>query len=165
MSTDIAITNFTQEDWPVISEIYRQGIATGVATFETQIPSWEQWDAAHSTSCRLKAEMNNEIAGWAALSPVSKREVYRGVAEVSIYIASNFRKLGIGKLLLQHLIKESEAEGFWTLQAGIFSQNKASIALHKALGFREIGFREKVAKLHDIWYDNTLLERRSKKII
>ncbi len=165
MSTDIAITNFTEEDWPVISEIYRQGIATGVATFETQIPSWEQWDAAHSTSCRLKAEMNNEIAGWAALSPVSKREVYRGVAEVSIYIASNFRKLGIGKLLLQHLIKESEAEGFWTLQAGIFSQNKASIALHKALGFREIGFREKVAKLHDIWYDNTLLERRSKKII
>lgn len=165
MSTDIAITNFTKENWPIISEIYRQGIATGTATFETQIPSWEQWDAAHITSCRFKAEMNNEITGWAALSPVSKREVYRGVAEVSIYIASNFRKLGIGKLLLQHLIKASEAEGFWTLQAGIFSQNKASIALHKILGFREIGFREKVAKLHDIWYDNTLLERRSKKII
>ncbi|SHJ67185.1 GNAT family N-acetyltransferase [Aquimarina spongiae] len=165
MSTDIAISNFTHQDWLVISEIYRQGIATGIATFETQIPSWEQWDATHITSCRFKAEMNNEIAGWAALSPVSKREVYRGVAEVSIYIASNFRKLGIGKLLLQYLIKESEAEGFWTLQAGIFSQNKASIALHKALGFREIGFREKVAKLHDIWYDNTLLERRSKKII
>ena len=165
MSTDIAISNFTHQDWSVISEIYRQGIATGIATFETQIPSWEQWDATHINSCRFKAEMNNEIVGWAALSPVSKREVYRGVAEVSIYIASDFRKLGIGKLLLQHLIKESEAEGFWTLQAGIFSQNKASIALHKALGFREIGFREKVAKLHDIWYDNTLLERRSKKII
>ena len=165
MSANITITNFTQEDWPVISEIYRQGIATGIATFETQIPSWEQWDATHITSCRLKAEMNNEITGWAALSPASKREVYRGVAEVSIYIASKFRKLGIGKLLLQHLIKESEAQGFWTLQAGIFSQNKTSIALHKALGFREIGFREKVAKLHDIWYDNTLLERRSKKII
>ncbi len=165
MNTNIHITNFTKKDWPVISKIYHEGIITGIATFETQIPTWEQWDDTHIKSCRLKVIYKDEIVGWAALSPASKREVYKGVAEISIYITSKYRKLNIGKLLLSKLISASEKEGFWTLQAGIFSNNKPSIALHRSLGFREIGYREKVGKLHDIWYDNTILERRSKLII
>ncbi|WP_109301681.1 GNAT family N-acetyltransferase [Aquimarina sp. AU474] len=164
MNSNIQIEHFSKSDWYEISTIYQEGIATGIATFETKVPSWETWDATHTVSCRLKAIVNQEIAGWAALSPTSKREVYKGVAEVSIYITTKFRNLGIGTLLLSALIKESESAGFWTLQAGIFSQNKASIVLHKSLGFREIGFREKIGKLNNIWYDNTILERRSKKI-
>ncbi|GAA4275264.1 GNAT family N-acetyltransferase [Aquimarina gracilis] len=165
MKPEIQIAYFSKIDWPKIATIYKEGIATGIATFETKIPSWETWDASHIKSCRLKAMIENQIVGWAALSPTSKREVYKGVAEVSIYITSKHQNLGIGTLLLSQLIKESEAEGFWTLQAGIFTQNKPSIALHKSLGFREIGYREKVGKLNDIWYDNTILERRSKTVI
>ncbi len=163
MNDTIQILAFTQSDWPEISGIYKEGIDTGIATFETTVPSWEKWNALHIQSCRLKAILDTTIVGWAALSPTSKRKVYSGVAEVSIYITAKYQKLGVGKLLLSHLIKESEKEGFWTLQAGIFSQNKASIALHRSLGFREIGYREKVGKLNDIWYDNTLLEKRSKE--
>ena len=164
MKTNVEITNFTNQDWSDIAAIYKEGIDTGMATFETKIPEWDQWNHSHIDSCRLKAMVNNETIGWAALSPTSSRKVYKGVAEVSIYITSKHRNLGIGTLLLSRLIEESETEGFWTLQAGIFSENKASIALHKSLGFREIGYREKVGKLNDIWYDNTLLERRSKQI-
>jgi len=148
MNSNIQIEHFSKSDWYEISTIYQEGIATGIATFETKVPSWETWDTTHTVSCRLKAIVNQEIAGWAA----------------SIYITTKFRNLGIGTLLLSALIKESESAGFWTLQAGIFSQNKASIVLHKSLGFREIGFREKIGKLNNIWYDNTILERRSKKI-
>ncbi len=165
MNTSIQITYFTEAEWPTISTIYKEGIDTKMATFETRIPSWKTWDMSHIKSCRLKAIIKDEIAGWAALSPTSKREVYKGVAEVSIYITSRFRNLGVGKLLLSRLIEESEAEGFWTLQASIFSNNIASIALHTSLGFREVGYREKVGKLDDIWYDNTILERRSKTIL
>ncbi|WP_074405502.1 GNAT family N-acetyltransferase [Aquimarina megaterium] len=165
MDSTIKIAYFTEEDWPAISAIYKEGIDTGVATFETQLPTWKAWDISHSKPCRIKAIRKNTIAGWAALSPTSKREVYKGVAEVSIYITQKYRGLGIGKLLLSKLIEESEKAGFWTLQAGIFRNNKASIDLHKSLGFREIGYREKVAKLDDIWHDNILLERRSKIII
>ncbi|GAA4276674.1 GNAT family N-acetyltransferase [Aquimarina mytili] len=164
MNTNIQITYFTKADWLAISSIYKEGIDTQVATFENQIPTWETWDMAHIKSCRLKAIIKGEIVGWAALSPTSKREVYKGVAEVSIYIASKYRNLGIGKLLLSRLIEKSEEAGFWTLQASIFSTNIASITLHKSLGFREIGYREKIGKLNDIWYDNTILERRSKTI-
>ncbi|MEW7289174.1 GNAT family N-acetyltransferase [Aquimarina sp. 2304DJ70-9] len=165
MKPNIQIAAFTKTDWPVISTIYKEGMDTQMATFETQVPTWEVWHASHIKSCRLKAIIKDEIAGWAALSPTSKREVYKGVAEVSIYITSKYRNLGIGKLLLSKLIEKSEAEGFWTLQAGIFSNNIASIAMHKSLGFREIGYREKVGKLNDIWYNNTILERRSKTIL
>ncbi len=165
MNTQIQITPFTKTDWPVISAIYKEGIDTQMATFETLVPTWEVWHTSHIKSCRLKAIIKDEIVGWAALSPASAREVYKGVAEVSIYITSKYRNLGIGKLLLSTLITESEAEGFWTLQAGIFSTNKASIKLHKSLGFREIGYREKIGKLNNIWYDNTILERRSKTIL
>ncbi len=159
------IKSFSETDWPEIATIYKEGIDTGIATFETEVPSWETWNDSHIKSCRLKAVLDDKIVGWAALSPTSKREVYKGVAEVSIYITSKYRNLGIGKLLLSKLIEESEKEGFWTLQAGVFSQNITSITLHISLGFREIGYREKVGKLNDIWYDNTILERRSKLII
>ncbi len=161
---EILIDVFSEEDWSAISQIYQEGISTQMATFETQIPSWETWNASHLTSCRLKAIHDKTIVGWASLSPVSKRIVYKGVAEVSIYITSKLRGFGIGKLLLTSLIKKSEQEGFWSLQASIFPQNKASIALHKSVGFREIGYRENVSKLDDIWYDNILMERRSKII-
>lgn len=165
MNPEIVIQPFNQQDWSYISRIYKEGIATGMATFETQVPDWDQWDQTHTRSCRLKAVINNEIVGWAALAPASKREIYKGVAEVSIYITSKYRNLGIGKLLLTKLIEESEREGFWTLQAGIFSNNTASIKLHTSLGFRIVGYRENIGKLQGTWYDNTILERRSKKII
>lgn len=159
------IQNFTREDWPIISSIYQEGLKTGMATFETKIPSWDQWDANHIKSCRLKALKDNYLVGWAALSPTSKRTVYKGVAEVSIYITSKHQNSGIGKLLLSRLIEDSEKEGFWTLQASIFSNNVASIALHQSQGFRLIGYREKVGKLNGVWYNNTILERRSKIIL
>ncbi len=165
MKPNVEITYFTKVDWPQILTIYKEGIATGIATFETQLPTWEQWDTKHIVSCRLKATIEGEVVGWAALSLTSTREVYKGVAEVSIYITSKYQKLGIGALLLSRLIEESEDQGFWTLQASIFSENTPSIALHKSLGFREIGYREKIGKLYDIWYDNIILERRSKTII
>ncbi|MCK8523791.1 N-acetyltransferase family protein [Aquimarina sp. D1M17] len=165
MSAPIEIVSFSENDWSEIAAIYQEGIATGIATFETKVPSWQDWDASHIKPCRFKAMKENQVMGWAALSPTSKRKVYQGVAEVSIYITSKFRNLGIGKLLLSRLIDESEAQGFWTLQAGIFRQNKASIALHKAVGFREIGYREKVGRLNGVWHDNTILERRSKLIL
>lgn len=155
----IQITHFSPSDWSFIAAIYQEGIDTGIATFETQVPTWKQWNATHISSCRLKAVLNNSIVGWAALSPASKREVYNGVAEVSVYIASAHRNKGIGKLLLSQLVNDSEREGFWTLQASIFSVNTASIALHQSVGFRYIGYREKIAKLNEIWYDNTILER------
>lgn len=165
MNQTVLISNFTQQDWPYIAEIYKEGIKTNMATFETEIPNWKQWNNTHIQACRLKAVQNDIVIGWAALSPTSKRDVYQGVAEVSIYITSKYRNLGIGKLLLSNLINQSEKEGFWTLQASIFSQNASSIALHESQGFRVIGFREKIGKLHDNWYDNTILERRSKIIL
>ena len=128
MNPPIIISNFTKQDWSSIADIYKEGIKTGTATFETNVPSWNQWDVSHIQSCRLKAIQNDIIIGWAALSPTSKREVYKGVAEVSIYITSKYQNLGIGKLLLSALINQSEKEGYWTLQASMFSQNKSSIA-------------------------------------
>ncbi len=150
-----------KDDWSDVAAIYQEGLDTGVATFETIVPTWEQWDVSHIPKCRLVAEIENEVIGWAALSPVSKRPVYKGVAEVSVYIASSARGLKVGQQLLARLINQSEDAGFWTLQAGIFSKNKASIALHKKMGFRMIGFREKVACRNGKWHDNCLLERRS----
>ena len=152
----------TSEDWPVVAAIYAEGIATGFATFETEVPSFESWDSAHIKSCRLVAEQDDTLLGWAALSPVSSRCVYGGVAELSIYIARNSRGLGVGKAILNQLIVESEDAGYWTLQAGIFPENKASIKLHEHLGFRFLGKRERIGKTTSgIWKDNLLFERRS----
>ena len=160
----LIIKHISQNDWPLIAAIYQQGIDTGLATFETHVPSWEKWDSAHLSICRYAAWSNNRLLGWAALSPVSKRSVYRGVAEVSIYIDTEFTRQGVGSKLLDLLITESEKEGYWTLQSGIFPENQASIALHIKKGFRRIGYREKIAQLHGIWHDNVLMERRSKSV-
>ena len=150
-----------ETDWPEVSEIYAQGIATGYATFETEVPPYADWDKSHLSSCRIIAERSGEVAGWAALSPVSGRCVYGGVAEVSVYVGTEFHGLGIGKVLMNHLILESEKAGLWTLQSGILPENVASIKLHEKVGFRMIGFREKVAKHHGEWKDNVIFERRS----
>ena len=153
------------EDWPSVRAIYVQGIATGQATFETEAPAWEEWNAAHMENCRFVAREAGEIVGWAALSPVSGRCVYGGVAEVSVYVAESARGQGIGKKLLQELIAVSEKAGIWTLQAGIFPENVPSIELHKVCGFREVGYRERIGQMHDgVWRDVVLMERRSKVI-
>ena len=151
-------------DWEDVSRIYLEGIATGFATFETKVPTYDQWDSAHTKQCRLVAENDGEILGWAALSPVSSRCVYGGVGEVSVYISDKSRGKGVGKLLMQHLIEESEKAGLWTIQSGIFPENTASIKLHEKAGFRYIGKRELVGKIHGVWKDNLLFERRSSKV-
>ena len=158
---DYRITPMQHVDWLVVREIYREGIATGNATFETELPDWEKWNSGHRQDCRLVARERDEILGWAALSPVSARRVYAGVAEVSVYVAAAARGSGVGKALLRMLIEESERHQVWTLQAGIFPENAASIALHKYCGFREVGVRRRVGKLGDTWRDVLLLERRS----
>ena len=152
------------EHWPSVEQIYREGIATQNATFETEPPGWESWSAKHHQHSRLILGDGRDVLGWAALSPVSARRVYAGVAEVSIYIADAARGRGLGKTLLQSLIENSEKNGIWTLQAGIFPENTGSIALHMSLGFREVGRREKLGQLHGIWRDVILLERRSAKM-
>ena len=157
----MTIRNMQPSDWDQVSQIYAEGMATGFATFETQIPTYEHWDKSHTHHCRLVAEENGTILGWAALSPVSSRCVYGGVGEVSVYIAANSRGKGVGKQLLQKLISDSEKEGYWTLQSGIFPENNASVQLHEKVGFRYIGKRERVGKLHGEWKDNLLFEKRS----
>jgi len=164
MNAVIKTRKMSASDWEAVSRIYTEGIATGFATFETITPTYEAWDAAHMTSCRIVATENENILGWAALSPVSSRCVYGGVAEVSVYVGSNSRGKGVGKLLMEILIKESEAAGLWTIQSGIFPENEGSIELHKKVGFRYIGKRERVGKLQGEWKDNLLFERRSKTI-
>jgi len=152
------------DDWPAVEAIYREGIATGLATFETETPSWERWDAAHRPDCRLVVRAGERVLGWAALSPVSDRCVYAGVAENSIYIAAAARGRGIGKALLRALVEASEAAGIWTLQTGIFPENAASLALHQVCGFRIVGIRERIGQLHGTWKDVVFLERRSRVV-
>jgi len=165
-----SILRMLADHWPAVREIYAEGIASGNATFETAVPDWETWDAGHRKDCRLIAVALTPSAeapgmlGWAALSPVSSRPVYRGVAEVSVYVARTARGRGVGRALLEALIAESEACGVWTLQAGIFPENVASLALHTRCGFREVGTRHKIGQLGGTWRDTALLERRSEKI-
>ncbi len=151
-------------DWPEVRRIYLEGMVTGNATFETEAPSWEKWDSSHLPDCRLIAQDVSQIVGWAALSPVSSRRVYAGVAEVSVYVAEIARGRGIGWKLLSALIESSERCGIWTLQAGIFPENVASISVHKSLGFRELGRRERIGKMGETWRDVVLLERRSNRV-
>ncbi len=157
----VEISALSPDDWPSIRAIYQEGIATGNATFETTAPEWDKWDAGHLPFCRWVARLNGEAAGWAALSPVSARHVYRGAAEISVYVAAHARGLGVGCKLLQTLIPESERQGIWTLQAGIFPENTASLELHRSVGFRVIGKRERPGCLDGKWRDVMLLERRS----
>jgi L-amino acid N-acyltransferase YncA len=158
------LRSMRDEDWPAVQAIYREGIATGNATFETTIPDWETWARNHLRDCRIVATEGDRVIGWAALSHVSIRHVYRGVAEVSVYVAAFARCQGVGKALLQALVKASEQAGIWTLQASVFPENEASIALHKWCGFREVGHRERIGQLREIWRDTMLLERRSQVV-
>ncbi len=163
--TDYRIEAMTERDWPEVREIYLEGIATNSATFETSAPSYEDWDRNHLSPCRLIASAGGGgIRGWAALSLVSRRYVYRGVAEVSVYVAEDARGQGVGLALLEALIDCSEQNGIWTLQAGIMAENKASLELHRRCGFREVGRRERIGKLYDAWRDVILMERRSESV-
>jgi L-amino acid N-acyltransferase YncA len=161
MEQPISIEALTADHWEAVRSIYLQGIATGNATFQQSAPDWKEWDAGHLRACRIVARTDRRIAGWAALSPVSRRPVYRGVAEVSIYVADSARGCGIGTELMARLIAESEAEGIWTLQAGIFPEDVVSISLHSKAGFRIVGTRSRLGCMNGVWRDVVLLERRS----
>lgn len=161
----ITIRNLEPDDWAAVREIYSEGIATGDATLETSPPEWEAWDKSHTPDLRFVAvSEKGEICGWAALTPVSGRCVYAGVAEVSVYVGSKFRGQHVGDIILKHLIGQSEKGGYWTLQAGIFRENLASMKLHEKNDFRLIGYRENIGKMNGIWRSVNLLERRSKVV-
>lgn len=152
-------------DWDQVKKIYLDGIKTGLATFQTEIPEWEEWDKGHVSSCRIVARYEDVILGWAALSPTSSRCCYKGIGEVSIYISEMYKGQRIGTALLYYLIRESENNGFWTLQSSITKENRGSLAVHKKCGFRKIGYREKVAQMPDgKWHDVVLMERRSRVV-
>ena len=159
--TDIVIQPMTPADWPTVRSIYADGIATGNATFETQAPDWDTWDRNHLPTCRVVARRSGLVVAWAALSPVSSRACYAGVAEHSIYVDETHRGLGIGKNLLCEFVQQTETAGFWTLQSSIFPENRASIAIHLACGFRILGRRKRVAMLNGVWRDTVIVERRS----
>ncbi len=161
---NVVIEPMQPQDWPVVREIYLEGIATKNATFETEAPDWETWDVSHVQNCRLVARLGGQVVGWAALSPVSSRCVYAGVAEESIYIGSAARGQGIGKQLLAALVEASEQAGFWTLQTGIFPENDISIHIHKACGFKALGVREKIGQMDGVWRDVVFMERRSQVV-
>ena len=158
---ETTIATLGASDWPAVRTIYEQGIATGDATFETAAPSWEEWDAAHLERPRLVALDAGEVVAWAVVSPVSRRRVYAGVVEDSVYVAGSARGRGVGSALLSALVDEAEAAGIWTIQASIFPENLASIALHERCGFRVVGTRERIGRWHGVWRDVVLLERRS----
>lgn len=158
---DFTVQEMTDEDWSAVQAIYREGIATGLATFETDAPDWEAWNKGHLRDGRLVAKTKSQVIGWAAISRVSGRCIYSGVAEISVYVTGSARGMGVGKALLSALVEESERAGIWTLQAGIFPENVSSIALHKACGFREVGHRERIGQLNGVWRDVVLIERRS----
>lgn len=159
---DISIRSMNENDWPSVSEIYRQGIETGKATFQSDIPTYNEWNAAHIQECRFVTVHDGKVVGWTALSKVSSRCVYGGVAEVSIYIAAEARGKGIGKQLLNQMILESEKAGFWLLQSGIMEDNEPSIQLHERCGFRQVGYRERIGRdIHGKWRSTVLVEKRS----
>lgn len=159
------IRSMVKEDWQEVSNIYLEGIKTRKATFQSIVPLWEEWSNSHIENCSIVAYIEDEIIGWAALSKVSNRCVYVGVSEVSVYIKSTYKKLGVGVDLLNNLIDISEQYGIWSLQSTIIEENLGSIKLHKKVGFREIGFKEKIAKMNSgKWHNVILMERRSKKI-
>ena len=163
IATSVEIRDLRPGDWSEVAAIYRDGIATGDATFDTDVPSWEQWDAAHPQH-RVVAVDDGSVLGWAALSPASDRCCYAGVAEVSVYVASQARGGGVGRALLEALIERAEAAGVWTIQAGIFPENEASLALHERCGFRVVGVRERLGQMNGVWRDVVFLERRSKEV-
>jgi len=160
-TNNITYRTLKEKDWKEVSEIYKKGIETGNATFEGNVPTWEEWNKNHLEFCRIVAEINNSIVGWCALSPISSRSVYKGVMEVSIYVLPNYTGKKIGSTLLNNLIIESEANNIWTLQSSIFRENIPSLRIHKKFGFRKVGYRERIGKMKGEWRDTILLERRS----
>jgi L-amino acid N-acyltransferase YncA len=164
LTTRVDIRDLRPEHWPEVASIFQAGIDTGHATFETAPPSWEQWDRAHLPGLRLVATDDGRVLGWAALSRVSTRPCYAGVAEVSVYVALDASRRGVGRALLEALIARSEDAGIWTVQAGIFPENTASLALHEKCGFRIVGTRERIGELHGVWRDVVLMERRSRRV-
>jgi phosphinothricin acetyltransferase len=163
MWMDFQIEALTPDDWPAVKAIYEEGMATGVGTFETAAPTWEQWNAARLPHSRLVAR-NTVVLGWAALSPVSKRSCYAGVAEVGIYVAESARGRGVGRALLEALVESSEQHGIWTLQGATIASNAASVALQQRCGFRVVGHRERIGKRDGVWHDTVLTERRSPRV-
>lgn len=160
----IAFREMLDSDWEAVADIYRQGIETGNATFRQEVPSWEYWNDAYSKKCRIVAIENGEVVGWTAILPVSTRCVYGGVNEVSIYISLDHTGKNIGTRLLEELVKQSEENGIWTLQSGIFQENTGSIKIHEKNGFKTIGIREKIGKMNGRWRDVILMERRSQSV-
>jgi L-amino acid N-acyltransferase YncA len=156
-----ALRTLLPGDWPAAARIYWDGIRSGLATFETEVPNWDDWDAEHLDAPRLVATVWDEVVGWAALSPVSSRRCYRGVAEDSVYVADGRRGSGLGRLLLDALVRQAETAGIWTVQASIFPENRASVALHLRCGFRIVGARERIGRRDGLWRDTLLLERRA----
>jgi L-amino acid N-acyltransferase YncA len=152
------------EDWPAVKAIYEQGIVGGDATFEAEAPSWEDWDHAHLEGHRLVALQDGDVVGWAALAPVSGRCVYQGVTEDSVYVADAAQGRGVGRSLLEELIARAERDGIWTIQAGIFPENEASIELHRRCGFRVLGVHERLGRHHGVWRDVVRMERRSEEV-
>lgn len=160
---EFSIAPLSAADAADVIRIYAEGIASGNATFQSQPPSWAEWDAGHLASPRLVArEAGGRVIGWCALSPYSKRAVYAGVVEEQVYVAADARGRGVGRALLEAMVRDSETAGLWTLQAGIFPENAASLALHEACGFRVVGERERIGRHHGVWRDVVLMERRSK---
>jgi phosphinothricin acetyltransferase len=160
-TAQVAIAALAADDWADVARIYAEGIATRLATFETNVPAWDEWDRAHLPGHRMVARDGGRVVGWAALAPVSSRCVYAGVAEVSVYVAADARGRGIGTALLGALVESSEAGGLWTLEAGILPENEASVRMHERCGFRVVGRRERLGRMQGEWRDVLLLERRS----
>jgi L-amino acid N-acyltransferase YncA len=158
---NVVIDPLAPSDWPQVRSIYVEGIAGGQATFETEAPSWQEWDAAHLAACRLAARSGGVLIGWGALSPVSRRRCYAGVAEVSVYIATSQQRHGVGKSLLQAIIAAAEQHGIWTLQGSTFAENVASLRLQESCGFRIVGRRDRIGQLKGLWRSTILTERRS----
>jgi L-amino acid N-acyltransferase YncA len=157
----VAIRDARPDDWPRIASVYAAGIATRNATFETEVPAYEQWDASHLADHRYVAVEGGDVVGWIAVSGYSDRCCYEGVADLSVYVDPAAQRHGIGRALLEHLVASTEAAGIWTLQAGVFPENEASLALHRACGFRVVGIRERIGELDGVWRDVVLLERRA----
>jgi L-amino acid N-acyltransferase YncA len=160
----VSLRPMQADDWPAVERIWAEGIATGVATFETETPAWEAFDAGRLPGHRLIAEHDGDVVGWAALSPVSARECYAGVVENSVYVAESARGLGVGRALMDALVASADAAGLWTIQTSVFPENRASLALHEHVGFRVVGRRERIARLDGVWRDTLFLERRSTNV-
>ena len=150
----------TPADWPAVSRIYAEGLSTGGASFETEVPGWDEWDAAHRSSPRIAADLDGGLAGWLAVAPVSRRACYRGVVEHSVYVDAAARGRGVGRALLERLVADAPAHGIWTIQTSIIASNVPSLALHESVGFRVVGRRERIAQRDGVWHDTILLELR-----